>query len=297
MNHVRFLATLFLVGGGFLQDPPVAHADSPRGAHEVPGVVTGGDSVSPSRDDDWLATLTLPVMRASDAETPSINHAAGGRRISLDDQPDPQELANLTPAPRIDGIPLFGAELMLPESLQTAVKPKLLPDKISWMERALWGENGFVRNIGIASPLTPEVRKHELDVRRTMLTAHQIGGFVTLASMVTTVYFGQKYLNSGDRNDRDMHQTFIPITIVCYAATGLLSILSPPPLIRRDETSTTTLHKTLAWVHFAGMILTPILGMAINKRGASYYDQAHYHQIAGYITTAAFAASMIVITF
>jgi hypothetical protein len=79
--------------------------------------------------------------------------------------------------------------------------------------------------------------------------------------------------------------------------TGLLSVLSPPPLIRRDETSTTTIHKTLAWVHAAGMILTPILGLAINKRGTSISDKAHYHQIAAYITTAVFAASMIIITF
>jgi hypothetical protein len=256
MNHVPFLATLLLVGGGFLQARPVAHAGSPDGELQVSGVVAGGDSVSSSKDNEMLGTLAL-----------------------------------------VDGISLSREELTLPESLQTAVKPKLLPDNISFMERALWGENGFIRNIGIASPLTPEVRKHELGVRRTMLTMHQIGGFVTLGSMLATVYYGQKYMNSGQRSDRNMHQLFIPITIACYSVTGLLSVLSPPPLIRRDETSTTTIHKTLAWVHAAGMILTPILGLAINKRGTSISDKAHYHQIAAYITTAVFAASMIIITF
>jgi hypothetical protein len=297
MNHIRFLATLLLIGGGFFRVPPAAHADSPGGEHQVSIVVAGRDSASFSADNDWLGTLALPVTRVPVTDTSTLNHASGRSSMSLSDRPDPQEIVNLSLTPRFDGIPFFGEEMALTDSLQTAVKPKLLPDRISFMEKAIWGEEGFFRNIGIASPLTPEVRKHELDVRRTMLTAHQIGGFVTLASMVTTVYFGQKYLNNGDRNDLDMHETFIPITIACYAATGLLSVLSPPPLIRRDETSTTSIHKTLAWVHFAGMILTPILGMVIEKHGASYYDQARFHQIAAYITTGVFAASMIIITF
>jgi hypothetical protein len=177
------------------------------------------------------------------------------------------------------------------------VKPRLLPDNMSFVERGLWGEGGILRGIGIASPLTPEVRQHELAVRRTMLTMHQIGGFVTLGLMGATVFYGQRYLNSAQRSDRDMHQTFVAATIISYTATGLLAALSPPPLIRRDETSTTTIHKTLAWIHFAGMIVTPLLGNAINRRGSSYYDQAHVHQISAYITTAVFAASMIVITF
>jgi hypothetical protein len=192
------------------------------------------------------------------------------------------------------------------DALPSALKPKLLPDNMSLMERGIWGENGILRGVGIASPLTPEVRKHELAVRRTMLTMHQIGGFLTLGSMIAAVYFGQKSLsdpNTGQRNDpyRSKHQTFLTSTIVLYATTGLLSVLSPPPLIRRDETSTTTIHKTLAWIHFAGMILTPIIGKTILKGGPTgrYADlnKARFHQISGYATTAVFAASMIVVTF
>ncbi len=192
------------------------------------------------------------------------------------------------------------------DSFPPLVKPKLLPDDMSLMERGLWGESGILRGIGIASPLTPEVRKHELAVRRTMLTMHQIGGFLTLGSMITAVYFGQKSLSSpytGQSHDpyRSSHQTFVKTTIGLYAATGLLAILSPPPLIRRDETSTTTIHKTLAWIHVAGMIVTPLLGNAVLKRGpvGRYADlnQARFHQISAYITTAVFAASLIVVTF
>ncbi len=207
------------------------------------------------------------------------------------------EPRSLVLLPDVESVQFTGTDSLQDQTLPAPMKPKLLPDKMSFMEKGLWGENGFLRGIGIASPLTPEARKNELALRRTMLSIHQIGGFVTLGLMATTVYYGQKYLNNAQRSDRDMHQTFVLATIISYSATALMSVLSPPPLIRRDEVSTTTIHKTLAWVHVAGMILTPILGKAINRRGASYYDQARVHQISAYATTAVFAASMIVITF
>jgi hypothetical protein len=126
---------------------------------------------------------------------------------------------------------------------------------------------------------------------------HQIGGFVTLGVMGATVYYGQRYLDHAQRSDRGKHQTFVTLTLVSYGATGFLAVMSPPPIIRRGEISTTTIHKTLAWVHAAGMIATPILGLMINRRGSSYYEQARLHQVSAYITTSVFAASMITILF
>ncbi|MDR3609244.1 MAG: hypothetical protein P4L27_01615 [Ignavibacteriaceae bacterium] len=189
------------------------------------------------------------------------------------------------------------------DTLMTEEKPKLLPDNMSFGERFFWGENGFFRKIGIASPLTPDVRRDELSVRRFMLTTHQIGGFLALASMIGTAWTGQRTIDlPKNRVLRDAHQKFILSTIITYSLTGALAILSPPPYIRRDEGGTTAIHKTLAWVHVAGMILTPILGSMVSIRGIKSGPnidaaKAHVHQYAGYITTAVFAASMIVITF
>lgn len=181
------------------------------------------------------------------------------------------------------------------DSLPLIMKPRLLPDNISFMEKGLWGEDGLFRKMGLAAPLTPESRKSELSLRRTMLVAHQIGGFVTLWSMITAIYFGQKILN-GDRGYVTNHKIFVATTIASYSVTGLLAVLSPPPLIRRDETSTITIHKTLAWVHFTGMVLTPILGSMISRR-ATDSQLAHFHQISAYTTATALAASLIVVTF
>ena len=184
----------------------------------------------------------------------------------------------------------FGAD-----SLQIAEKPKLLPDNISFMENTMWGENGLMRKIGLTGPLTPETRKNELDVRRTMLTIHHISGLTTLGLMVASAFVGQKIIN-GRRDLGDTHKTLVSLTIANYSLTGILSVFSPPPSIRRDEFSTITVHKTLAWAHLAGMIITPILGSYIEEHHTFNTDKAHVHQISGYITTALFAASMIVIT-
>jgi hypothetical protein len=132
---------------------------------------------------------------------------------------------------------------------------------------------------------------------------HQIGGFLALAAMIGTAWTGQRTLDDPrNRTLRSDHQKMILATVITYSLTASLSILSPPPLIRRDQGGTTAIHKTLAWFHVAGMILTPILGSMVSQKGVKgslgiNIDKAHFHQYAGYITTAIFAASMIVITF
>jgi hypothetical protein len=212
----------------------------------------------------------------------------------------PEEYHYLVRAPEFVGMPDSNAghsvlpDSTVPDTIPHPVKRKLLPDNMSFVERGLWGEHGVFRKIGIISDLTPESRKHELGIRRTMLVAHQIGGFVALGSMITACYFGQRILD-GNPGYRTNHEIAVTASIISYSATGLLAVLSPPPMIRRDEVSTTTIHKELAWIHFAGMVLTPILGGMIKHR--TYDQQAHFHQISAYITTAAMAASMITVTF
>ena len=189
----------------------------------------------------------------------------------------------------------YDRDLALVDSFPRPKVRKLLPDNISWMEKGLWGENGFLRTSGIASPLTPESRTSELSLRRGMLVAHQIGGFVTLGLMASAAYAGQKIID-GNSGYRPYHQAFVAGTIATYSITGLLAVLSPPPMIRRDEISTTTIHKTLAWVHAVGMIVTPILGSMISRR-ASDTQKEHIHQLSGYITLATYTASLITVTF
>lgn len=188
-----------------------------------------------------------------------------------------------------------------PDTLPVSLvrRPKLLPDNLGLFERTLWSENGLFRSMGIAAPLTPESRKSELKLRRTMLVAHETSGFVTLGLMLTTVYYGQKVLDAypAPLSLRRTHIGFADATIATYSLTGFLSLLSPPPTIRRDEMSTLSYHRALAWIHFSGMIITPIIASMAQKQGASDKSVLRIHQISAYITTTAFAASMVVMTF
>ncbi len=181
-------------------------------------------------------------------------------------------------------------------SMFTDTGPKLLPDRMSFGEKFFWGKSGLFRELGIVGPLSLSERKNELKIRRTMLTVHQLAGFTTLGLMWTTAYFGQRVID-GNRRLGGTHQAFVTATIISYGLTALLAVLSPPPLIRRDEVGTVTIHKTLAWIHLAGMIITPIIGSMIRHRHSFNMNAARFHQVAGYLTTATFTAAVLVIVF
>jgi hypothetical protein len=83
----------------------------------------------------------------------------------------------------------------------------------------------------------------------------------------------------------------------CYAYTALNQLLSPPPLIIRKAKggfSSIKIHRTLAYVHFTGMLVTTSLGIYMQSHG---YDLINEHQVSAYVTTAALSSAMIVMTF
>ncbi len=174
----------------------------------------------------------------------------------------------------------------------------LLPDHISPIEKLLWGEHGWVRSLA-SDPLNKEDREKEMRVRRAMLTTHQIMGFCTLGSLITTLVYGQMVLD-GRGDMRRSHFMWADISIASYSLTALLALASPPPLVRRPGWNTIKWHKALACVHFTGMVLTPILGSIIKgqiRQGENPVGLERFHQISGYVTTSALAAAMMVVTF
>lgn len=181
------------------------------------------------------------------------------------------------------------------DSVEQARKRRLLPKNISLMERAFWGENGVFRATGIA-PLTPESRKEELQVRRTMLTMHQVAGIATLGLMIATVVVGQRYVD-GDFTLYDAKRRLGNATVIAYMTTAGFSLFAPPPAVRRDEWNSISTHKLLAFIHFTGMIITPILANRIASPSGDYNQKVRVHQTAAYITTAAFSASIISLAF
>jgi hypothetical protein len=185
----------------------------------------------------------------------------------------------------------FAATESAPAGDPAAMKDPLLPDIMSPGEKLMWGEHGWMRTIA-GLPLNEESREKEMGIRRTMLTLHQAGGYVTLASMLATAFCGQMIIN-GNYSYEKYKAPLAWTTVGLYFTTAAFSLLSPPPIIRRPGFSSLTLHKSLAWVHFSGMMITPILGTLIEDE----QNLRVFHQTAGYVTTAAFAGAMLSITF
>ncbi|CUU00854.1 hypothetical protein JGI1_00097 [Candidatus Thermokryptus mobilis] len=174
----------------------------------------------------------------------------------------------------------------------------LLPSKMSILEKGLWGERGLFRITGLA-PLTLQARQSELKLRRTMLSIHQLGGFATLGLMAISAYYGKKAYDLVP-GYAEKHRTLVRATIASYSLTALLALMSPPPLIKRDDKwSSLAIHKTLAWIHGAGMVATAILGRQVRESAnlEEYNRLKKIHMGVAIATFTALASSMIVITF
>jgi hypothetical protein len=172
---------------------------------------------------------------------------------------------------------------------------ELLPKKMLLTQRVLWGQKGLLRPI---SPLTATNREKELKLRRGMLVAHQVLGFVTLGGMVGQGITGTQ-LYKGSGRVGDIHEGLAVAVNTTYSATAIMSLFTPPPLINRDKKlSAIRLHKWLAVVHMGGMIGTNILAQSLeDAQGDQYTRLKKWHRAAAFTTFASYAAAVITIKF
>jgi hypothetical protein len=168
---------------------------------------------------------------------------------------------------------------------------ELLPKRMLLTQRVFWGEKGLLRPI---SPLTAFNREKELKLRRKMLVAHQIMGFVTLGGMVGQGIVGASlYNNPGKHNLKDLHEGLASFVNITYSTTAVMSLFAPPPLINRDKKiSAIRIHKWLSIIHMSSMIATNILA---DKASDPKFKP--YHRAAAYTAFGSFAAAVIAIKF
>ena len=176
----------------------------------------------------------------------------------------------------------------------------LLPDKMLFTQRFLWGENGLLRRSELA-PLSPIQRSREIELRRKMLITHQVLGYFTLASMIAQGIIGGKLYNCDNCNSREynqiknVHETMAGVVNVSYFSGAALSLFAPPPLINRTEKglSSARAHKWLASIHFSAMVATNLLadGASESQTGRNL------HRIAAYTAFGSFATATLVLTF
>ena len=171
---------------------------------------------------------------------------------------------------------------------ETVKDESLIPKRMIFTQRALWGNKGLLRKFGIF-PLNVEQREKELKLRRSMLKIHQIIGYLTLAGMVTQGFLGGKLYNNWERGLYNTHKTVGNLTSISYFTGAGLSLFAPPPLINKKSKGLSSIkaHKYLASVHFSSMLATNIFKNRNRK----------IHKISAYTAVGSFAAAVLVFKF
>jgi Carboxypeptidase regulatory-like domain len=135
-----------------------------------------------------------------------------------------------------------------------------------------------------------------LDKRTHMLKIHQRLGLITAIPLIATlVTSGGAGGRSTSSTDRTVHMVLGAVSSDLYFTSAYFAIRAP----RVPGTKTRgpiRLHKTLAWIHGPGMILTPILGaMAYSQKshGEKVHGIASAHGPVAIVTAGAFGAALL----
>ena len=171
---------------------------------------------------------------------------------------------------------------------ETVKDESLIPKRMIFTQRVLWGNKGLLRKFGIFQ-LNVEQREKELKLRRSMLKIHQIIGYLTLAGMVTQGFLGGKLYNNWERGLYNTHKTVGNLTSISYFTGAGLSLFAPPPLINKKSKGLSSIkaHKYLASVHFSAMLATNIFKNRNRK----------IHKMSAYTAVGSFAAAILVFKF
>ena len=139
-----------------------------------------------------------------------------------------------------------------------------------------------------------------LDKRTHMLKIHQRLGLITIepfaATLISSAFAGGRQTSS---TTRDLHAALGTATVGLYCATAYFAIRAPK-IPGTKTRGPIRLHKTLAWIHGPGMVLTPILGemaFAQKDRGEKVHGIASLHGPVAIVTGAAFGLAVASVSF
>lgn len=135
-----------------------------------------------------------------------------------------------------------------------------------------------------------------LDRRTHMLKIHQKLGLITTAPLLATVITGTfAGGRSTSSSNRDLHVGLGSLTAGMYFTAAYFAIAAPK--IKGTKTrGPIRLHKTLAWIHGPGMVLTPILGALAyqqKSRGEKVHGIASLHGPVAIVTAGAYGLALM----
>lgn len=138
-----------------------------------------------------------------------------------------------------------------------------------------------------------------LDKRSHMLQMHQRFGLIAAIPLAATVLTsGGAAGHKSTATGRDLHGALGVATTGLYFTSAYYAIFAPkvPGTSTRGQIR---LHKTLAWIHGPGMILTPVLGAmayAQESKGEKVHGIAQAHSAVAGITAIAYGAAILSVT-
>jgi hypothetical protein len=139
-----------------------------------------------------------------------------------------------------------------------------------------------------------------LNRRSHMLQMHQRWGLITAGALAATfISSGGAGGHSTSSASRDLHAALGSMTVGMYVWTAQYAIRAPK-LDNAPTRGPIKLHKTLAWVHGAGMVLTPTLGaMAFNQKskGEKVHGIASAHGAVAWTTGIAYGLAIASVSF
>lgn len=153
-----------------------------------------------------------------------------------------------------------------------------------------------LEDIGFAQAQGSAADQARLDKRSHMLKLHQRYGLIATIPLVATVLSGGGATGtSTSSGSRNLHAALGLTSFGLYSISAYYAIAAPK-IPGTTTSGNTKWHKALAWVHGAGMILTPALGaMAYDqkKRGEKVHGIASAHGGVAVVTVVSYAAAML----
>ena len=153
--------------------------------------------------------------------------------------------------------------------------------------KLLWGEKGFFRQLNFG----PETRKDELKLRVKMLQNHQKLALASLGLIAYQSSLGNK-MKEGDYTVREDHKRLSMITWGAYMTSASLSYFATPAQKYDSKISSMRIHRWLSYVHFAGMMVVPVLGKNI-VTSSDYNKALKQHQTVANITFVSMSLSAL----